>query len=376
MFEHVGRGKSERFQVLNGGSVVLPSAQATMSSNHLNMYVARNAKGLNSLETLCATMFGTKKGKFNQRQQLQYLREMCIYLSAVASIEDAVFTSIIGYLKDLGDSDADRKLFRTAVYLLIECIAQYGARGELNSKRSTVYTLVTQFEKELKHKTWSARQILVWRSLGSIAHLHHLNPKNEGSDVGSSLLNRLLTSFDELQYPVKQKKSVLFGEDKDFLPKLMSWAAVASGLVRTGEALPRRSWDNLQHGLNCSIYKPLAQHAHRLLYHTARQLTDAKQQLEFFTLLMTDLPTSEKEKGKDKDKDSGTKEAMRLTDPVCGMYYIRALAALAHNCAALQSLQAATAVSAAEAPLLANQPEVVRAIVNLFVAALKYLDSE
>jgi hypothetical protein len=338
-----------------------------MSSNHLNMYIVRNAKGLSSLETLCTTMFGPKKGKFNQRQQLQYLREMSIYLSTVASIDEAVFTGIVAYLKELGDSDADRKLFRTAVFLLVECISHYCARGELTSKRNTVYNIITQFEKELKHKTWSSRQILMWRSLGTISHLPKIahipgaaepNGTPNVSEVGSSISTRLLTTFEELQYPVKQKKSMLFGDDKDFMPKLMSWAAVASGLVRSGDAVPRKSWENLHSALNCTRYKPLAQHAHRLLFNTAKQLKDSKEQLEFIHVLLSD---HEGDKAKD---------AVFASDPICGTYYIRTLAVLAHHCRKLQQLPIAAGTQ------LSAQAEIIRLLISLFASALRHLDSK
>lgn len=352
------------------------SCVVIMSSNHLNLYVTKNAKGLSSLETLCATMFGAKRGKFNQKQQLQYLREMSIYLSAVATIDESVFAAIIAYLKELGESDVDRKLFRTSMFLLVECIADYGARAELTNKSRVVDTLVTLLEKELKQKTWSTRQVLVWRTLGSIVHLHHLAPRpqqqgSSGADVKSAITSRLVSTFEELQYPVKQKKSVLFGDDKDFLPKLLSWAAVTSGVVRSGEALPRKAWDNLLCGLNCAIYKPLAQHAHRLLHITAKQQREPKAQLEFINLLLSDRGdgASSNSKNSKNSKDASTNMSV-VDDPVCGTFYIRSLVALARNCHELRALQVCAG------PQLSAQSEVVRALVGLFVSALRYLDSE
>jgi hypothetical protein len=172
---------------------------------------------------------------------------------------------------------------------------------------------------------------------------------------------RLFSTFEDLQYPVKQKKSVLFGEDKDFLPKLLTWAAVMAGLVRCGDGLPSKCWDNLACGLTCTAYKPLAQHAFRLLLNTAREIKDPKQQLDLITQLLAG-----------RDGNAAGREPLNLTDSTCCMYYIRTLAALAHNCRELQAVDpaASPASGSASAP-----SAVLKALTELFVSSLHFLDS-
>jgi hypothetical protein len=343
-----------------------------MSSNHLNLYIIRNSKGLNSFETLCASMFGPKKGKFNQKAQLTQLREMSIYLSAVTTMDESVFTAVTTYLKELSDSDADRKLFRTAVFLLTEAISEYSSRSELANRKNAIVALNNLFEKDLKQKA-SSRQLLIWRTIGSIAHIYSVQAKVQSHagteqslslatrsvEMGSEMKERLFKAFEELQYPVKQKKSVLFGDDKDYLPKLLTWAAVMSGLVRCGDGLRSKCWDNLACGLTCTAYKPLAQHAFRLLLHTARETNDPKQQLDLINQLLAG-----------RDGTTAGKEPLNLSDSTCCMYYIRTLAALAHNCRDLQSVDPAAPAGSAPAP-----SAVLKAIVELLVSSLHFLDS-
>ena len=331
-----------------------------MSNNHLNLYVIKNAKGLNSYETVCANMFGPKKGKFSQKMQLSFLREMSIYLSAVASMDENVFSNAVLYLKDLGDSDADRKLFRTAMYILTEAITEFSTRNELNKKHKSIEILVNLFEKELKQKN-SSKQMLIYRSLGSIVHVYNTTDTgissqtnnsiivNKNINLDSSMKARLLTTFEDLQYPIKQKKSVLFGEDKDFMPKLLIWSSVISGLVRVGESLPQKLWENLNHGLTCIHYKPLAQHSFRLLYLTAKTLKDNKRILQFLNLLLTH------------------RENINITDNICFTFYIRTLTVLIENCQDFYGNEKNFS--------LLLEAETVKAIVGLFADAIVMLQS-
>jgi hypothetical protein len=312
-----------------------------MSGNHLNSYVVSNAKGLNSFESLCSTMFNpTKKNKLAQKIQLTHLREMCIYVSAITSVDESVFSSIVAYLKDLGDADIDRKLYRTAVYLLVETIAEYRSRNELSSKYGSVANLNNILTKELLSKSGS-KTLLIWRALGSIAHSHRSSPlllTNSSSaqqrssaasdrDIHEQITARLYSTLESLQYPVKQKKTMLFGSDKEFLPKILNWAAVLSAIVHTNEPLPRKCWENLAYGLTCSVYTPLAQHSFVAALNTARILTDESLQLTFLRLLLVEQDTGK------------PKETLMLNDTLCCTSYVRCVVALAHNCPSLQLIE-------------------------------------
>lgn len=340
-----------------------------MSTTHLNLYVVKNAKGLNSFETLCATMFGSKKGKFNQKIQLTHLREMSIYMSAVTSMEEAIFSAITLYLKDLGDSDADRKLFRTAMYLLSEAIAEYSSRNELIKKRGAVLVLNSLLGKELGQKGGSAKQFLIWRTLGSIVHAHNAQAKQldavkeastgtlpiRNSEIETFVISRLHSTFEGLQYPVKQKKSVLFGEDKEFFPKMLLWSSVMSALARCEDVLPKKCWSNLSCGLTCTHYTPLVQHSFRVLWNSAKLIKDDATQEAFMTALLAD-----------RDGSKG-KEQLNIADVLCCSYLIRTLSALARNCADLQNVD----------PASQNNPcsERLRTLINLFIRSLRFLQA-
>lgn len=337
-----------------------------MSSNHLNLYVIKNAKGLNSFETLCATMFGAKKNKLNQKAQLTHLREMSIYLSAVTTMDEAIFSAITLFVKDLGDSDADRKIFRTAMYLLMEAIAEYSSRGELTNKRGAILVLNSMLGKELAQKNSNSKQLLIWRSLGTIVYVHNsqaqqqisagfqnLQPRN--TEIENFVISRLHSTFEGLSFPVKQKKSVLFGDDKEFLPKMLQWTSVLSAVVRCEEALPRKAWENLSFGLTCMSYTPLAQHAFRALLNTAKATKDPALQLEFINQLLAD-----------RDGSKG-REYLNTADVLCCTYYIRTLTALSSNCADLAAVDPALS-QLTPSPLL-------KALVGLYVVALRFLQS-
>lgn len=337
-----------------------------MSTTNLNLYVVKNAKGLNSFDTLCSTMFGSKKGKFNQKVQLTHLREMSIYMSAVTSMEEAIFSAITLYLKDLGDSDTERKLFRTAMYLLSEAIAEYSSRNELTKKRGAVLVLNSLLGKELGIKGGSTKQLLIWRTMGSIVHAHNAQATQANStvtklparntEIETFVTTRLHSTFEGLQYPVKQKKSVMFGEDKEFFPKILLWSSVLSALARCEEVLPKKGWHNLSCGLTCTHYTPLVQHSFRVLWNTARLITDDSLQLSFMTTLLAD-----------RDGTHG-KEQLNVADVLCCTYLIRTLSALARNCADLQRVD----------PTSQNNPcsETLRILMNLFVRSLRFLQSK
>lgn len=335
----------------------------------MNLYVTKNAKGLTSYETICATLFGAKKSKLNQKAQLTHLRELSIYLSAVTSMDDAVFAAITAFLKDLGDSDTDRKLFRTAMYVLVEAIIEYSARNELTNKHGAVLVLNNLLGKELSQKGGSSKQLLIWRNLGTIVCTHnsqisHLTgfeadrkssaiPRN--SEIENSIISRLHSTFEGLSFPVKQKKSVLFGDDKEFLPKMLQWTSVLSAVVRSEEALPKKSWENLSYGLTCLSYTPLAQHAFRVLLNTAKQTKDPAVQLQLINQLLAD-----------RDGSKG-REYLNTADVLCCTYYIRTLAALAANNSDLAAVDP-TARHTELSPSL-------KALVGLYVAALRFLQS-
>lgn len=340
-----------------------------MSSNHLNLYVIRNAKGLNSFESLCSIMFGAKKNKLNQKAQLTHLREMCIYLSAVTSIDEAVFSAITLFIKDLGDSDMDRKIFRTAMYLLMEAIAEYSSRNELTNKRGSILVLNSMLGKELSSKNGSSKQLLIWRSLGTIVYAHNsqaqqqLATQNAGgknflprnTEIETFVVSRLHSAFEALSFPVKQKKSVLFGDDKEFLPKMLQWTSLVSAIVRSEEALPKKGWENLSCGLTCLSYTPLAQHSFRALWNTAKVIKEPALQLQFITQLLAD-----------RDGSKG-REYINTADVLCCTYYIRTLTALSCNCADLTSIDPIN-------PHHESTP-LLKALIGLYVVALRFLQS-
>jgi len=340
-----------------------------MSSNHLNLYVTKNAKGLNSFETICSTMFGAKKTKLNQKAQLTQLRELSIYLSAVTSIDESVFSAITSFLKDLGDSDTDRKLFRTAMYLLIEAISEYSARNELTNKRGAVLVLNNLLGKELSQKGGSSKQLLIWRNVGAIVWAHNSQFRrltalevegkpsllSRNTEIETTIVSRVHSTFEGLSFPVKQKKSVLFGDDKEFLPKMLQWTAVLSAVVRSEEALPKKAWENLSYGLTCTSYTPLTQHAFRALLNTAKQTTDSTVQLQLINQVLAD-----------RDGSKG-REYLNTSDVLCCTYYIRTLTALAENNADLAKVDP-TAKHIECSPAL-------KALVGLYVGALRFLQS-
>lgn len=358
-----------------------------MSSNSLNLYVIKNVKGLNSFETLCNTMFSpNKKNKLSQKQQLAYLREMSMYMSVVTSMDESIFSAIVVFMKDLGEQDFDRKIFRACMYLLSEAITEYSSRIELTKKRSLVTLLNNLFIKEITQRT-GIRQLLTWRTLGSVVFAHNAQTnktaivtkaysnnvstiERENSNIlvltktefEDQAFNMLHSTLESLQFPVKQKKTRLFGEDKEYFPKMLQWSAIMSALARSGKPLPRKCWENMSFGLGSLSYVPLAQHSFRVLLLTVMDMKLELQQREILSILS--------------DRLIRGKEYLNTFDPLCCTYYIRALSALAKNCKDFSNAEHETVVSTTSTNTdVRNQQlsDVGSKLLTLFKESLRFL---
>lgn len=131
------------------------------TSHDVNAYVTENiprATPYLSIVQDVASGFDRVK---NAKQQLALLRELCVYATAQhASME--IFVPLLRVARQCGDSDNDRKIFRTALYVLSEMLQNDPTSEITEAARRDLWMMLQQ---QLNSQQ-VARAYVSWRTAG------------------------------------------------------------------------------------------------------------------------------------------------------------------------------------------------------------------
>jgi len=159
---------------------------------------------------------GNKKNK-NSKQQLSMLRELCAYMTTQMVLNEEFVDLLLCTIIESPDGDVDKKIFRTATFLLTEYIHRSTfnylpfklptSSSALN--QLTLAKMVSAFTDELKVYT-GVRECFDWMTLGTLTPYGRLNAISASAiSQQSELEEYCIKTFAELKYPSKPHKSIL-----------------------------------------------------------------------------------------------------------------------------------------------------------------------
>jgi len=183
---------------------------------------------------------------------LSEIREMCMFIGPHYVTDDSLFDVLLKLITELPDQDVERKIVRTAYFLILEILSVDSTVKLQNKIKEDLNRLL---HNEITRT--GARLCLGWRLLAKVSLV---------SGTGPELLGTLENKIKVLQYPEKQKR-ILFGvksAERDFKNQIENWASLFSALRRTGELLPLSCLDHAF--VACSSpHLALARHAMALI---------------------------------------------------------------------------------------------------------------
>lgn len=165
------------------------------TSHDVNAYVTENIpRATPYLSIVHDVASGFDRVK-NAKQQLALLRELCVYATAQhASME--LFVPLVRVTRQCGDSDNDRKIFRTALYILAEML-QNDPTGEItDAARRDLWMMLQQ---QLNGQQL-ARAYVCWRTAAVLID------KLSSSDQLASFAADGLRGFQLPEKPTKWAK--------------------------------------------------------------------------------------------------------------------------------------------------------------------------